>query len=94
MESTSTYHLPIQRFFTNNNYKVQVINPILGKNNTRNLRRTKTDIEDCYNLADLFFKNSVKIHIKELDTIYSHLIELSRQEKHLTENIIRTQKQI
>ena len=90
MESTSTYHLPIQRFFTNNNYKVQVINPILGKNNTRNLRRTKTDIEDCYNLADLFFKNSVKIHIKELDTIYSHLIELSRQEKHLTENIVRT----
>jgi len=56
MESTSTYHLPIQRFFTNNNFKVQVINPILGKNNTRNLRKTKTDIEDCYNLADLFFK--------------------------------------
>ena len=23
MESTSTYHLPIQRFFTNNNFKVQ-----------------------------------------------------------------------
>ena len=47
MESTSTYHLPIQRFFTKNNYNVQVINPILGKNNTRNLRKTKTDIEDC-----------------------------------------------
>ena len=72
MESTSTYHLPIQRFFTNNNFKVQVINPILGKNNTRNLRKTKTDIEDCYNLADLFFKNTVKIHTKEMNTIYSN----------------------
>lgn len=90
MESTSTYHLPIQRFFTNNNFKVQVINPILGKNNTRNLRKTKTDIEDCYNLADLFFKNTVKIHPKEMNTIYSNMIELSRQEKHLTENIVRS----
>lgn len=90
MESTSTYHLPIQRFFTNNNFKVQVINPILGKNNTRNLRKTKTDIEDCYNLADLFFKNTVKIHTKEMNTIYSNMIELSRQEKHLTENIVRS----
>ena len=90
MESTSTYHLPIQRFFTKNNYNVQVINPILGKNNTRNLRKTKTDIEDCYNLADLFFKNTVKIHTKEMNTIYSNMIELSRQEKHLTENIVRS----
>ena len=90
MESTSTYHLPIQRFFTNNNFKVQVINPILGKNNTRNLRKTKTDIEDCYNLADLFFKNTVKIHTKKINTIYSNMIELSRQEKHLTENIVRS----
>ena len=90
MESTSTYHLPIQRFFTNNNFKVQVINPILGKNNTKNLRKTKTDIEDCYNLADLFFKNTVKIYTKEMNTIYSNMIELSRQEKHLTENIVRS----
>ena len=90
MESTSTYHLPIQRFFTDNDLKVQVINPILGKNNTRNLRKTKTDIEDCYNLADLFFKNTVKIHAKEMNNIYSNMIELSRQEKHLTENIVRS----
>ena len=90
MESTSTYHLPIQRFFTNNNYNVQVINPILGKNNTRNLRKTKTDIEDCYNLADLFFKNTVKIHTKNMNDIYSSMIELSRQEKHLTESLVRS----
>lgn len=90
MESTSTYHLPIQRFFTKNNYNVQVINPILGKNNTRNLRKTKTDIEDCYNLADLFFKNTVKIHNKNMDDIYSGMIELSRQEKHLTESLVRS----
>ena len=90
MESTSTYHLPIQRFFTKNNYNVLVINPILGKNNTRNLRKTKTDIEDCYNLADLFFKNTVKIHTKTMNDIYSSMIELSRQEKHLTESLVRS----
>ena len=90
MESTSTYHLPIQRFFSKNNYNVQVINPILGKNNTRNLRKTKTDIEDCYNLADLFFKNTVKIHTKNMNDIYSSMIELSRQEKHLTESLVRS----
>ena len=90
MESTSTYHLPIQRFFTKNNYNVQVINPILGKNNTRNLRKTKTDIEDCYNLADLFFKNTVKIHTKNMNDIYSSILELSRQEKHLTESLVRS----
>ena len=90
MESTSTYHLPIQRFFTKNNYNVQVINPILGKNNTRNLRKTKTDIEDCYNLADLFFNNTVKIHTKTMNDIYSSMIELSRQEKHLTESLVRS----
>lgn len=90
MESTSTYHLPIQRFFTKNNYNVQVINPILGKNNTRNLRKAKTDIEDCYNLADLFFKNTVKIHTKNMNDIYSSMIELSRQEKHLTESLVRS----
>lgn len=90
MESTSTYHLPIQRFFTKNNYNVQVINPILGKNNTRNLRKTKTDIEDCYNLADLFLKNTVKIHTKNMNDIYSSMIELSRQEKHLTESLVRS----
>ena len=90
MESTSTYHLPIQRFFTKNNFNVQVINPILGKNNTRNLRKTKTDIEDCYNLADLFFKNTVKIHTKNMNDIYSSMIELSRQEKHLTESLVKS----
>ena len=90
MESTSTYHLPIQRFFSKNNYNVQIINPILGKNNTRNLRKTKTDIEDCYNLADLFFKNTVKIHTKTMNDIYSSMIELSRQEKHLTESLVRS----
>ena len=57
MESTSTYHKPVQRYFLEHGYNVNVINPIHGKNNTRNLRLTKTDKEDCFNLADLFFKS-------------------------------------
>ena len=41
LESTSTYHKPIQRYFLEHGYNVNVINPIHGKNNTRNLRLTK-----------------------------------------------------
>ena len=48
MESTGIYHRPIERFFLENNFKVFVINPIYGKMKKRNLRKTKTDKEDCF----------------------------------------------
>ena len=64
MESTSVYHRPIERFFLENNLKVFVINPIYGKMHKRNLRKTKTDKEDCFNLANLFFSNTFKEYIK------------------------------
>ena len=56
MESTSTYHLPVKRFFTENTeYNIFIINPLHSSMHKRNLRKTKTDKQDCYNLADLFF---------------------------------------
>ena len=78
MESTGVYHRPIERFFLENNFKVFVINPIYGKMHKRNLRKTKTDKEDCFNLINLFFTNTFKEYIKP-EQLYLDLNALSRQ---------------
>ncbi len=78
MESTGVYHRPIERFFLENGFKVFVINPIYGKMHKRNLRKTKTDKEDCFNLANLFLSNTFKEYIKP-DQLYLDLNALSRQ---------------
>lgn len=44
----------------------------------RNLRKTKTDKEDCFNLANLFLSNAFKEYIKP-DQLYLDLNALSRQ---------------
>ena len=78
MESTGVYHRPIERYFLEQNFKVFVINPIYGKMHKRNIRKTKTDKEDCFNLANLFFTNTFKEYIKP-EQLYLDLNALSRQ---------------
>ena len=78
MESTGIYHRPIERFFLENNFKVFVVNPIYGKIRKRNLRKTKTDKEDCFNLVNLFLTNTFKEYSKP-DQLYLDLNALSRQ---------------
>ena len=78
MESTNIYHRPVERFFLENNFKVFVINPIYGKMHKNNLRKTKTDKEDCFNLANLFLSNTFKEYIKP-DQLFLDLNALSRQ---------------
>ena len=78
MESTNIYHRPVERFFLENNFKVFVINPIYGKMHKNSLRKTKTDKEDCFNLANLFLSNTFKEYIKP-DQLYLDLNALSRQ---------------
>ncbi len=78
MESTGIYHRPIERFFLENNFKVFIINPIYGKMQKRNIRKTKTDKEDCFNLANLFFTNTFKEYNKP-EQLYWDLNALSRQ---------------
>ena len=78
MESTGIYHRPIERFFLEHNFNVFVINPIYGKMKKRNLRKTKTDKEDCFNLVNLFFNNTFKEYIKP-EQLYLDLNALSRQ---------------
>ncbi len=78
MESTGIYHRPIERFFLENNLKVFVINPIYGKMHKRNIRKTKTDKEDCFNLVNLFYTNEFKQYIKP-NQLYLDMNALSRQ---------------
>ena len=78
MESTGIYHRPIERFLLENDFKVFVINPIYGKMKKRNLRKTKTDKQDCFNLVNLFLSNTFKEYIKP-EQLYLDLNALSRQ---------------
>ena len=43
-----------------NNYNLYIINPIYSKMYKQNLRKTKTDKEDCLKLAELFFMKDFK----------------------------------
>lgn len=64
MEYTGIYYIHIERLFFETNIKVFVINPIYGKMHKRNLRKTKTDKEDCFNLVNLFLTNTFKEYVK------------------------------
>ena len=78
MESAGIYHRPIEIFFLEKNFKIFVINPIYGKMHKRNIRKNKTDKEDCFNLVNLFFTNTFKEYIKP-EQLYLDLNALSRQ---------------
>ena len=78
MESTGIYHRPVERFFSENNFKVFVINALYSKMYKRNLRKTKTDKLDCISLSELFFTTDFKEYIKP-DNIYLNMNALSRQ---------------
>lgn len=94
MESTSTYHLKVERFFRENTEcTVIILNPIISKEHKRNLRKTKTDKEDCLNLIDIFFKNEYNLQTCH-DEIYSELQFLSRQIQHLQEGATRTRNRL
>lgn len=94
MESTSTYHLKVERFFRENtSCQVIVINPIISSNHKRNLRKTKTDKEDCLNLVDIYFKSEYNLQA-EHDNIYLELQFISRQIQHLQEGATRTRNRL
>lgn len=85
MESTADFHRPVKRFFKENTlYDVQVINPLHSAMHKRNLRKTKTDKQDCFNLADLFFSKKVKTY-KDPEQYYLNLNALSRQYAYVLE---------
>lgn len=88
MESTSVYHLPIEKYFRDKGFAVIVINPIISKDHKRSLRKTKTDKEDCYNLAGIYFQkryNDQSIH----ETKYMEMQLMSRYIETQNKNLIR-----
>ena len=73
MESTGTYHLPVERYFKENGFNTLVINSLTTKNNYETIRKTKTDKKDCYRLAKLFFVNEVEYHELSKKDLYANL---------------------
>src|SRR5574344_2594527 len=71
MESTGIYHLPVERYFKENNYNT--------------LMKTKTDTKDCMRLAKLFFVNEVEYHDLSKKDLYANLKAMTRQYFYLTQ---------
>ena len=89
MKATNIYHKAPERFFLENNYHTIVFNPIITKKASYNLRKTKTDKEDCLKLANLFFKGDIPINFYNHPDIFIRLNELSRQYFHLNDSLNR-----
>ena len=53
MESTGTYHLPVERYFKENGFNTLVINSLTTKNNYDTIRKTKTDKVDARTIASM-----------------------------------------
>ena len=85
MESTGIYHLPVERYFKENNFNTLVINSLTTKNNYDTLRKTKTDTKDCMRLAKLFFVNEVEYHDLSKKDLYANLKAMTRQYFYLTQ---------
>lgn len=49
MEATSIHHKASERFFKENNYHIIVFNPLIDKEITNRIRKTKTDKQDELN---------------------------------------------
>ena len=89
MEATSIYHKAPERFFKDNNYHVIVFNPLIGKEITNTIRKTKTDKQDCIKLTNLFWRGSIPNRDYTEEEIYTELNQLSRQYYHLDEGLTR-----
>lgn len=89
MEATSIYHKAPERFFKEKNYHTIIFNPLIGKEITNTIRKTKTDKQDCIKLTNLFWKGSIPDRNYTEDEIYTKLNELSRQYYHLDEGLTR-----
>jgi len=89
MEATSIYHKAPERFFKEHNYRTIIFNPLIGKEITNAIRKTKTDKQDCFKITNLFWKGSIPDRCYKEDEIYTKLNELSRQYHHLEEGLTR-----
>ena len=87
LEATGIYGMPIKRFFLEKDYKLYIINPVYSKMYKQNLRKTKTDKEDCLKLAELFFMKDFRRYIQP-EQFYLNLNAMSREYNCLIEKIV------
>jgi transposase len=79
MESTSTYHYPVMRYFIEQDYDVIVVNPNLVKKSSTTFRRTKTDRLDAIKIAETYFKEEIKSNAIKTGRLYDDLQAADRQ---------------
>jgi transposase len=79
MESTSTYHYPVMRYFLEQGYEVIVVNPNLVKKSSTTFRKTKTDRLDAIKIAETYFKEEIKSNAIKNGTLYDDLQAANRQ---------------
>src|SRR5574344_312140 len=89
MESTGIYHLPVERYFKENNFNTLVINSFTTKNNYDTVRKTKTDTKDCMRLAKLFFVHEEEYHELSKKALYA-IFKGSRIYEETALNFIKT----
>ena len=89
MEATSIYHKAPERFFKEHDYHTIVFNPLIGKETTTTIRKTKTDKQDCIKITNLFWTGNIPDRNYTEEEIYTKLNELSRQYHHLEEGLTR-----
>jgi len=66
LEYTGVYHLQLTRFFDNFNLNYQLVEPLKSALNRKsNLDTVKTDVRDCFNLADMFYDQKTSNHKQE-----------------------------
>ena len=79
MESTSTYHYPVMRYFLEQTYEVIVVNPNLIKKSSTTFRKTKTDKLDCVKIVEAYYKEDIKSNAIKNGTLYDDLQAANRQ---------------
>ena len=79
LESTSTYHYPVMRYFLEQAYEVIVVNPNLVKKSSTTFRKTKTDKLDAIKIAETYFKENIKSNAIKQGTLYDDLQAANRQ---------------
>ena len=87
MESTSIYHLPVEKYFRNKFKIVEVMNPRLVKQFNDTLNKSKTDRVDCLKIARCYLATIDEFRLKNDD--YFKFNPISRQYYSLVESIVR-----
>ena len=89
MEATSVYHKSPERFFKENNYHVIVFNPLIGKEITNTIRKTKCaltsypgvnknskDVDNLKQLANIIINLT-----EQIDEVKNQMIKLATETK-------------